>query len=146
MIKMPRFETDGGSYGIYFELSASVGLKVIRTAKDFPTVAKAVSSRTFKRAQKEAELLDLAFETGVVPRCYGITIVKARRGYAVGILMQHLGHQTVEEAQESEAYDFITDALAEHGIKHKDLHRNNIMVYRGKFYAVDFDSRFVRVK
>lgn len=143
MITLPKYETSGGGYGSYYELSATVGVKVLHR-KNFKSMKKALNSRLYREAMKESELLCMAFESGVVPRCYGVTLVKDDEGYGVGILMQHLGNKTLrDKGDRTEAYDTIQDALEEVGLRHLDLHRGNMMVYRGKYYAIDFSPDFI---
>jgi RIO-like serine/threonine protein kinase len=147
MIKLAKYE-DGfeGAHGRYVKLSPSLGIKVIHSPL-FKSIAKAYKSHAYRQAKKEAELLTSAFESGVVPRCYGVTLVKIGNRFKVGVLMQHLGSTPISESdfydQVSEAYDEINDSLMELGIYHNDLHEDNIMVYRGKFYAVDFSPKCV---
>lgn len=146
MITLPNRMTGGGSFGEYYPLSKGVGVKVLY--RKYKTLKKAVNSATYKQALKEAQLLAMAQESGVVPRCYGVTIVKDGNKYGVGILMQHLGNKTLENASEhemSKAYDEVNDALLDIGISHYDLHEHNIMKYRGKYYAIDFSPKCVMI-
>lgn len=129
-----------GQHGWYVKLSPSVGVKVIKSSI-YKSKAKAYKSRAYRLATQESANLQLAFETGVVPRCYGVTIVKVKRGYQVGILMQHLGTLTLSNSEFYDTFDIyegICDKLEEVGIYHQDLHEDNVMVYRNKFYAIDF--------
>jgi tRNA A-37 threonylcarbamoyl transferase component Bud32 len=146
MINLPMFQTDGGSFGSYYQLSGAVGVKVLHGVR-FTSMKKALASRTYRLAAKEASLLCQAEESGVVPKCYGVTLVKEGNKYGVGILMQHLGTKTLSMsgACESVAYDTVNEALREIGIVHDDLHNRNIMVYRGKYYAIDFSPNFVKI-
>jgi tRNA A-37 threonylcarbamoyl transferase component Bud32 len=143
MITLPEHNTSGGAFGTYYKLSPSVGIKVLKTR--YPSIKKAVAGRAYKAATKEVELLSLAKESGVVPIVYGVTIVRDGSKYAVGILMQHLGDKTLDKLQGkfTEAYDTVNDALLDIGIEHGDLHEQNIMYHRGKFYAIDFTPNFV---
>jgi RIO-like serine/threonine protein kinase len=148
MITIQENTGSGGAHGKYVKLSQSLGVKVIHSDK-FPTIQKAYRSHAYKLARKEAEILTLAFESGVVPKCYGVTLLKVGRGYRVGVLMQHLGSTTLDESEfydrYTEAYDLINDSLMDVGIRHMDLHEDNILVYRGKLYAVDFSPSCVNI-
>lgn len=146
MINLQDFqELAQGAHGIYYKLNNTLGVKIIRS-KTFKTVREANKSRAHGRAIRESELLTEALESGVVPRCYGVTLVKVRNGYRVGILMQHLGNKRLAETEHIERgdiYEDIHEKLMELGIDHGDLHEDNIMVYRGKFYAIDFSPQCV---
>lgn len=137
-----------GLHGTYLKLSPSVGVKIIHSPT-YRSKSKAYLSRAFRRAREESDTLQYAYETGVVPRCYGAVLVKVKSGFRVGVLMQHLGTLTLSN---SEFYDCaavyydIKDKLRELGIFHNDLHDDNIMVYRGKCYAIDFAPECVTVK
>lgn len=136
-----------GAHGSYIKLSPSLGLKVIHSVK-YKSRAKAYRCRAWREARLEAELLDIAFESGVVPRCYGATLVKVKSGFQVGVLMQHLGSTTLSNSKFYDEFDVqedINNKLEELGIYHGDLHEDNIMVYRGKFYAIDFSPNCVSI-
>lgn len=148
MIYVENLDSLEGIHGEYFKLSDQVGVKVIHS-KGYPSIKKLVSSNAFQKAKREAEILMIAEETGVVPKCYGLTVVKSKSGFRAGVLMQHLGQVTLADSDQydnSEIYDYLVESLKEVGIKHWDLHEDNIMVYRGKMYAVDFSPDCVSVK
>lgn len=137
-----------GVHGGYIKLSPSVGIKIIHS-RIYKSRAKAFRSRTYYLANEEAEILKVAYDSGVVPRCYGPTVIAVPGGFKVGVLMQHLGSLTLSESvfyEDNEIYDNITERLGELGIKHFDLHEDNIMVYRGKFYAIDFSPESIELK
>jgi RIO-like serine/threonine protein kinase len=149
MITLPNDNRIGGAHGSYVKLSPSLGVKIIHSVK-FNNIAKAYRSRAYRNALREAYILNVAFESGVVPRCYGVTLVRVKKGYRVGVLMQHLGSTPLFESEFcdkfSEAFDEINDRLIELGIVHNDIHDENVMVYRGKFYVIDFSPDCVKMK
>lgn len=150
MLSIEACTGDGyaGVHGTYYKLSPHVGIKLIHS-KVYPSVKRALASRAFRLASDEAAILVHAEETGVVPKCYGVTVVSVKSGFRVGVLMQHLGQTTLADTEhydDADIYDQLMESLEEVGIYHGDLHEDNIMVYRGKFYAVDFSPESVTVK
>jgi RIO-like serine/threonine protein kinase len=154
-------DAPGGAFGRYVKLSPSLGIKLIYTKHDyygdnaskrlkgFRSIAKAIQSWAWREANIEADLLFAAQDSGVVPRCYGATVVMVGSRYHVGILMQHLGGKPLSEHENYdsvEVFDYLHDKLEELGIYHGDLHEDNIMVYRGKYYAVDFSPYCVNME
>jgi tRNA A-37 threonylcarbamoyl transferase component Bud32 len=139
-------KTGGGSYGSYYKISKTRGVKVLYS-EGFTSKRKALTSEVYKDAKLEASLLKQAQATGIVPRCYGVTLVKKGKEYAVGIVMQHLGNKTLADSSycETAAYDEIMEKFEEFDIYHSDLHAENIMVYRGKIYAIDFSPDYVTI-
>lgn len=150
MITLTKEQLDRvtGVHGAYVKLSNTMGIKVIHS-KPFRTQAKAYRSQAYKLAVRESYNLQVAYDSGVVPRCYGIMLVKTKAGYRVGVLMQHLGATPLAKSDfydSHEVFDDLTERLKEVGIYHADLHEDNIMVYRGKFYAVDFSPQSIDYK
>lgn len=161
LTKAQILDAPGGSFGRYVKLSNSVGIKLIytngkyegenalRKLKGFRSVAEAMRSWTWREANMEADILFQAQESGVVPICYGATVVMVGSRYHIGILMQHLGGKPLSETShygEADVYEYLYEKLEECGVSHGDLHEDNIMVYRGKFYAVDFSPYCVMVE
>jgi RIO-like serine/threonine protein kinase len=137
-----------GSFAEYFKLGKGKGVKLLRGSHR--TRASALKSRNWALAHREADLLDAAYCSKVVPKCYGVKLVKYGNHYRVGIVMQHLGHTKLNEtnlnlSEGSDIRDLILEALEDVGITHTDLHSENIMVYRGKFYAIDFTPFAIKV-
>lgn len=147
MIKVNHEEIGGGSYASYFKLNEEVGVKVIDGG--YHTEREVKFSQEWKDAKKEARLLTGAYASGVVPYCYGAKIIKRHRRWYAAIVMQHLGDVhifQVKKLDKMSNYDKLHDALDKIGYSHCDLHGSNIMVYRGKLYAVDFSPDFITVK
>lgn len=148
MITLPKgHEGREGQHGSYVKLSPSVGVKVLHS-KVHKTQRAAYSSNSYKLAVQEVEILRQAFDSGVVPQCYGITLVRVKGGYRVGVLLQHLGVTTIDKSEFSEdnaieVMDYIKEELRQVGIIHGDLNEDNIMVYRGKCYAIDFSPQCI---
>jgi RIO-like serine/threonine protein kinase len=92
----------------------------------------------------------MARDSGIVPRCYGVRIVRRGKSFRVGILMQHLGNKrladlSLPDKKISGIYDKLHDGLISFGVEHKDLHDENIMFFKNKFYAIDFSPECVEV-
>lgn len=150
MISLNRNTIKGreGANGEYVKLSSQIGIKLIHS-KLFTTQTKAMKSTAWKLAMGESENLKLAFDSGVVPQSYGVSLVKVGSGFRVGVLMQHLGGTTLDNSEfydDVDVYEHLRDKLKEVGIKHFDLHGDNIMVYRGKCYAIDFSPQCIEYK
>lgn len=149
MITLPKsVKTPSGAYGSYFRIGRKRGLKVLRGS--FRSMAAAYNSPEFDLAKEEAELLKLAEDSGVVPECFGVRVVKRGTVFRVGILMQHLGNKTLadlnqDEMYEADIHDQLKDALDHCGINHGDLHTRNIMFFKGKFYAIDFSPEAIQI-
>lgn len=149
MIKLPKkSKTPKGAHGTYFKLTRTRGIKVLKGS--FRSLASAYNSYTFDLAKEEAELLVMAEHTGIVPKCYGVRVVRRGHSYRVGILMEHLGNKTLEDMnfnidKESKIYDNLNETLNLAGIEHSDLHSKNIMFHRGKCYAIDFSPGYTFV-
>lgn len=149
MITLPKnTKTPCGAYGTYFRVSRGRGIKILKGS--WRSMQGAYNSHQFDMARQEAELLKIAEDSGVTPRCYGVRVVKRGTVYRVGILMQHLGNKTLAdlglpEHQRSDVYDRVNDALIHAGINHCDLHTRNIMFCDGKYYAIDFSPDCIDV-
>ena len=147
MIVLPKnTKTWSGQYGTYFRIGKKRGLKVLRGT--FRSIQSAYNSATFDLAKEEASLLEMAYESGVAPKCFGVRIAKRGSVFRVGILMQHLGNKTLadlnlDEDKESKIHDRLKLELEVVGLDHCDLHNRNIMFYKSKFYAVDFSPECV---
>lgn len=147
-IKPRKGCTGEGDYGSFFKIDKGIGVKVL--TQDFDTLEELLKSKTWEYARNEATMLEAAFCTGIVPECYGPAPVLRRGKYYAGIVMQALGRTTLyrrcmAEDHEESVKDTLKSILSDHGFIHKDLHANNIMWYRRKYWAIDFDSRRVEV-
>lgn len=140
-----RIHNSKGAYGQYFKISKYRGIKTV--GRQWETIATLKESEDYKEALEEASLYRDAFCSGIVPKCYGVTIVKTRNGFQPAIVLQHLGSTTLDEEMEQlgaerEDADKVQHAVKQRlqasGTNHRDLHRNNIMVFNGKYYAIDF--------
>ena len=165
VIEAEKFTSNkDGGYGDYFVLDDNTGVKVQRLASgeysfsdrnQFLSVEQAMKSEALTAAKVEANALYLAEPSGIVPKCYGLVLVKRGQFYSVGIMMEHLGNQRLTDLMPYR-YDLTIEAQREReikiqdikrplfeklqacGIKHEDLHNSNVMVKDGKYYAIDF--------
>lgn len=142
MITLPRTNrTRSGAFGTYFKLTRTKGIKVLNGR--FRTLEAAYNSYIFDQAKSESEILKIAEASKVVPKCYGVRVVRHGKSFRVGILMQYLGNKRLSDLdlsdkEESNIYDKLNDALSHAGVEHNDLHTHNIMFHKGKYYAIDF--------
>lgn len=139
LIKLSTKKGPKGSYGTYFKLSNTRGVKVLHGA--FTNFMAALNSWEMDEARKERDLLNKAFRSGITPKCYGVTVVQSGRQFRVGIVMQHVGDQRLSEVSTGNSYGIIqglSEKLRAVGIRHTDLHDYNVMKKGKKFYAIDF--------
>lgn len=136
-----------GSFGTYHVLNAEQGIKVLPECSE--TIAKAKLTCDYEDAKAEAYALNRAKTSGIAPKCFGVRIVqdKASGLYYSGIVMQDLGQTTlydrmcngiVDDRRAYEIKERLRKELLKFGIEHDDLHEENIMFYKGKYYAIDF--------
>ncbi len=142
-------ESPDGMFGSYVRAGKKRGIKILYGSYDRLEALK--HSDEYKAACKEAALLRLIRHRGFkgVPKCYGVIVICRKRSlgnrpyYNVGIVMQHLGSTRLADAIPSADRDHpianrLRMKMEKFGIYHGDLHANNIMVYKGRYYAIDF--------
>lgn len=139
--------TSGGSFARYYKLNKNVGIKVLRS-KGSLTPNGLLRSKKWKEAKHEVAMLERAASSGIVPKCYGLRVVKIGGRFFAGIAMQHLGEYTLGDRPHdtmnfTEVEDSINKKLKEIGIQHGDLHHGNIMSYRKKYYVIDFGLAYL---
>jgi RIO-like serine/threonine protein kinase len=139
-LKLPnRIKGPRGSYGMYVKISNLRGIKLLHGS--FRSMKSAADSYQMENAKKEAELLEKAYVSGVVPKCYGVKIVKRGTVFRVGIEMQHLGNTRLSDVPSADQWRIareLREALLNVGIRHSDLHNYNVMKKGKKYYAIDF--------
>lgn len=138
----------GGSFSTYYRVSRARGLKVLKGS--YRSLQAAYNSYGFQMAKEESDLLEIAAYSGVTPECFGVRVARSGSRYRVGILMQHLGNKRLSDlnlscAKMSAIYDKLDYELSHAGIDHNDLHLDNIMFHKGKFYAIDFSPEVTTV-
>jgi tRNA A-37 threonylcarbamoyl transferase component Bud32 len=143
-----------GVYGKYFKLSKTKGIKIL-ISTGFKTRETALESWAFRKAKKEMKLLKKASKSKIVPKCYGVKIVwnEKRSLFEVGIIMQHLGETTLAnhikkykkyKEKETSILDKLQETIKKYKIKHNDLHANNVMIFKNKFFVIDFSPDQVK--
>ena len=135
-----------GAYGQYYKFSKNRGIKTIGY-NEYENIEQAKKSFAYEDALKEAMLYREAYKTGLVPKCYGVTIVNVKNSFKPAIILQHVGEITLNlqkdmlNAHRDDA-EYIADQLAErlnrYGIIHNDLNFNNIMWHNERYYCLDF--------
>lgn len=140
--------TDSGSYADYF-VKGKFGFKVLND--EYQTKLDAQYSETFDTAMEEYFLLCYAQASKVVPKVYGVKIIKLDGVWRVAIKMQHLGNKTLysiksmKYKEKQKIQRSLLCALEDKGIIPYDLHFNNILKYKRKYYAIDFTPHHVEV-
>lgn len=140
-LQVKKLKKDRGVFGFYVQVSPTRGLKVL--SKGYGSLSALKQSQTYTQAALEAKHLRQAQRSGVVPRCFGLQVVKYGRRFQVAIKMSHLGTNNLWDADVSD-WKFnkiqrsLSQALKQVGLKHEDLHEGNIMFWQGKYFAIDF--------
>lgn len=137
-----------GCYGKYYQLSSTKGIKVIQGC--FNTIEEVINSDELNQAIQEAVLLKQArARYEYIPKCYGVKIISFGGSYKVGILMQHLTGPLAEDFCDYEEYDQVratlTKTLRDKGIVHSDLHGNNVIRYKDKWWVIDFTPSCIKL-
>ena len=149
-----------GGYGLYCKVSKRRGVKVIDYyGSSYTTIKSLKRSSAYKDAVKELNLLKKARKrSNLVPNGYEVVAVKIPGVYRiyVGILMLHIPGKVVGNCanMEWDSYNIscgpslketLEDKLKSKGIYHSDLHDENVIYRKGKFYAIDFSPAYVDV-
>lgn len=129
-----------GYFAHYYQISPSKGIKLLH--QPFNTYKEAICSKEYQEALKEVDLLNKAKSRfNRVPRCYRVRVI-LQEVYRVGIVLQHLGEETVGIG--CSIYQLQND-LCRAGITHKDLHGSNIMRYKGELWVIDFSPEYIEI-
>ena len=165
-IKLGRRRSLGcGAFGSYFKLSKNRGVKVLHFEEDDnDSTAELKGSCSWSEAIEEYKLLKTAERSGCSPKPYAVAVVVSKNTYYAGIVMQHidgvLDKDITDEQQErindvfgdwKDVSEILYDELRKCGVKHDDLHNENI-IYKFskrkiKVYALDFSpyaTKYVR--
>jgi RIO-like serine/threonine protein kinase len=127
---------ESGGYGSYYKIKdTQLGVKL---------------GLTEFRARRELETLRKAYaKTKLVPKPYYLVKVLAPDGWEFGYVMSHINGRRFLNARNTLLIAIDRD-LRKKGIIHYDLHGGNILVKKTKkttkYYVIDFDPRFVKVK
>ena len=148
-----------GAFGKYYLISKGVGVKVLGSLWEYSvyrSVEALKESNAWVDAQKEAELLRTARKSQIVPKCYGVTIVRRQAGqgwiFSAGIVMQHIPGKVVGDRLPYEQLEKLMKQLAQKirrkcGLHLLDMHGWNIMVtgkQRKRYWVIDFSPECVR--
>jgi len=151
MLILPKRKSSKGSYGSYFKLNRSKGVKVLRGS--FKSIIAAMNSRKMEAAIQERDYLNKAYNSHdpISPYCHGVTLIQSGSNIRIGIVMQHLGEMTLRncvlnEDEKDEIIESLEHMLLERGIDHRDLHEDNVMIKDGKYYAIDFSPDYITLE
>lgn len=141
---MSTSKRTSGVFSRYYKISRTKGIKILWGR--YVTVERAKLNKVYAEAHIEALNLTIAKDRFYyVPKCYGVKILKIKDKYAVGILMQHLGENTLGY---SNLYPINSNRiirklevdLRKAKIYHGDLHEQNVMYYNSRWYVIDFGT------
>lgn len=143
MKKFSRRNSDAfGAYSYYF-IDGLVGIKVLQP--DYS-----------KDALKEFSLLEKAAPSGFTPEPYGIEEVLLNEEETTAIFMQHIEGKTLSDHCEDCEYsdyptchghesriEILRNKLLNLGIDHRDIHCENVIVYKHKLFIIDFSPELI---
>lgn len=136
-----------GCYGSYFILSSSKGMKILREKYD--DYEDVMESYALQSAIKEASLLKEARSRyEYIPKCYGVRIIEKDGKYRVGIILQHLDGKLGGQCEHYEERDVrreLEKQLEKKGITHNDLHSENCIWYKEKWWVIDFTPSSIKI-
>lgn len=149
-----------GSYGVYYKMNARKGIKILRQRDTRDYIWKDYEDLLAK-AMREFKCLNIAKQTGIVPKAYEVVKVVYKNTFKVGIIMQHIEGTTLKNAPRNfhnwfekqygkdywDASSLLHSRLRNVRLDHDDLHSENIMVKKTKngfkLYAIDMDPDFI---
>lgn len=143
-------ELAGGSFGEYFKLSKHRGIKILYGV--YPTAEQAAKSTSHRKALRENKILQILTQRGCrfTPKGYGVRIVKVNSSYSIGIVMQHLGNKCLFNRHGGNNDEIISDLRDKlnkvYRVFNGDVHSQNIMYYKKKYWVIDFTPTIVQVK
>lgn len=145
-----------GSYGSYYRLSPTQGVKVLYDQK-FRAKKSLLRSGAWKLAQEEARLLRRAEPTGIVPKGAKAVLVRLNGFYWAGLVMEHLeglwwSHRSTVDSQgrcvpdgELSVTKYINRKLKSVGLKHLDASNNHLVTAWLKVKVIDFSPDFIKI-
>lgn len=134
-----------GSYGRYYRLSTTRGVKVLGDESGGWDRLKDVD---FSEARRELRLLNRA-KCRLVPKAFGVVGVYRKGDWYAGILMEHCEGTTLYQSRLSDASrDRWLERLEDEffkltGMTHGDLHESNVMYHKRKCKIIDFTPQYV---
>lgn len=139
-----------GCFGAYYQISKRRGVKVFFD-DSYSTIEEAINSREYKKAVKESNILQTLTKRGsdFTPKSYGVKIIKKDGFYRIALVMQHLGttdicDRDLDKKKENKIIKSLRKKLRELKFNHTDLHTNNVMWFRKKYWAIDFSSGLIK--
>lgn len=131
-----------GCSGRYIQLTKRIGIKVYYC--DYETRESAIKYGVKEAAHEAKMARKIRKIYHNVPRCFGVKILKIEDKWHVGILLQHLGDERISDVKEKidpyRVVDSIRSQFDRRKIYHSDLHHNNVMYFKGKFWVIDLLS------
>jgi tRNA A-37 threonylcarbamoyl transferase component Bud32 len=129
-----------GGNGIYIQLSSKRGIKILRHC-EYKSFEELIRYDAMRSMYQEAAVMKRAKVLyPYIPNCYGVRMLKVDSFYTIGIIIQHLGNKRIGDVLEN--YPSIIVDLERTfwklGINHHDMHANNVMYFRGKYWVIDF--------
>lgn len=129
-----------GVYGSYYQLNRTSGVKMLHERVSSMKNLKFPLS-LLRSVENEFRLLKRAAKKKLAPKPRYICLVERNKKFGLGIVQQHLGNTRLADLPHIN-HDFIADdlyrKLRKLKIEHCDLHNENVMFRRGRYYAIDF--------
>ncbi len=130
-----------GSNGVYIQLSSKRGVKILRY--EHPSIDSIIQCNIHKLVYEEARTMKRAKQLyPYIPECYGVKMFKIYNFYTMGIIIQHLGNKRISDVTDDcyPTIERLEKELYAFGICHNDIHSNNIMYFKNKYWVIDFDD------
>lgn len=135
-----------GCYGTYIQLTKKLGVKVIGCGSIHRNVVIEEDMKHTAKEAKTAKKVRRIYKN--TPKCYGIRMFKAKERYYACILYQHLGKIRVYDIKDWDRAEMATENMREQlkkrNIYMDDLHKKNIMFFKGKFWLIDMGQVWFR--
>jgi hypothetical protein len=137
----PNGVVKSGSFGTYYQLSKSLGVKVDNSGYE--------DLKGLKKELKHMRKCSM-FAKHLVHKVYGIVELRTLDGdVRLGILIEHIDgceahrHNGFQQSVRNK----LLNKLYDQGVDHSDLHSSNIMWDKRKkmYRAIDLDSQFVSI-
>lgn len=139
-----------GDFGTYFRLGKYVGVKLVRVAELYRGT---VTHLKYQTVLGEYERQLHAYKAGLAPKPHAMVVVRHKGRRYLGITMRFMANGTLAQAypeaykdNDHPNYDVVrairgnlrSRLQAETGIYHGDLHENNVVRGKRRWYAIDF--------
>lgn len=156
-VDIDNVRVHSGVHGMYFKLpNKKIGVKLVHREILYDTYNSL--REALRDARKEFNCLKIAYKklSNSVPKPISLVKIKFYRcgefsGYGYGYSMHHICGKNLialklSKTQRQSIAQRLFVRMAGRGIYHHDLHGANVIKCNKKYYALDFDPRYVTFK